>query len=123
MAITNADKGKGSQVQGYWVCHHGCKPAYKIPNTLPGSQAARKRNLGKKRREHSRFMKDRMKDKQDKTIYNFHHKDEGTFVGTRNSLIETYPQHKIINSELGVMIRGKYKSHRGWSLEQPSKIN
>lgn len=115
-AITNADNGRGSQVQGYWVCHHGHTPIYKIPNTLPGSRAAKKKTLGKKRPEHSNFMKKRMKDNQDKTIYVFHHNTEGTFTGTRIELIQKYPHHNISNSELGVLIKGKYKSHRGWSL-------
>lgn len=74
-AITNADKGKGSQVHGYWVCHHGCKPGYKVPNTKPGCNAARRRNLGRKRPEHSQMMKARMND-----IHTNYHTPSGTYT-------------------------------------------
>lgn len=52
----------------------------------------------------------------DLTIYRFIHKTGDTFIGSRKELVLSYPTHKIVSTELGLMIRGKYKSHRGWSL-------
>lgn len=114
-AISNADKGKGSQVRSVWVCHHGCTPGYKIPNNIPGSEAARKRNQGRKRPDHSTFMKEHPSN-EDKHIYKFEHRTGLIFKGTRRELIAAFPNHNISSSELGVLIRGKYKSHRGWKI-------
>jgi len=53
-AIANADNDKGSQVHGYWVCHSGHKPGYKVRDTTgAATKAARRVNIGKKRPEHA----------------------------------------------------------------------
>lgn len=118
-AIANADNGKGSQVKGYWVCHYNCKPHYKVRNTTGvATKAARIVNTGKKRPEHSEFMK-KHPSKVDNNIYSFIHVSGTKFNGTRNSLIESFPSHTISSSEMGMVIRGKYKSHRGWKIKTP----
>lgn len=81
-AIRNADVSKGSQLHGYWVCHHGCQPVYKVPNTQPGSEAARKRNLGKKRPEHSKIIKEIMNEK-----HRNYHTPSGIYSLTEGAII------------------------------------
>ena len=118
-AISNAAHDKGSQVKGYWLCHHKGSPGYRNTNTSAYKQAAKQRGYnarGTKRPNQSNFMKQYNKCRADTTIYTFIHKSGDTFTGTRNQLIEKYPSSTINNSELGVMIRGNYQSHRGWSL-------
>lgn len=72
---------------------------------------------GATRPEHSEFMKQKMKElKADLNIYTFVRNDI-IFKGTRDELIRSYPEDNINNSELGAMIKGRYKRHRGWSLD------
>lgn len=51
-----------------------------------------------------------------KDIVTFIHKEGYIFTGTRHQLKKAYPHHNINLSELGLMIRGKYQNHRGWSI-------
>ena len=70
----------------------------------------------KKRPEHSALMKIKMKEvRSDTTVYTFI-KANTIFRGTRNQLIESYSTDKISNSELGMLIKGRYKTHKGWAL-------
>lgn len=52
----------------------------------------------------------------DSTNYAFAHNEHGMFCGTRQELIIAYPDSKINSSELGELIRGRYKTHRGWRV-------
>ena len=52
----------------------------------------------------------------DKIIYNFIHTSGISFTGTRQQLIKSFPTHNIKSSDLGVMIRGEYRHHKGWSI-------
>lgn len=71
---------------------------------------------GKKRPNHSKFMVEYNKNNEDKTQYKFKHKSGIVFVGSRRELCRKFPEHNIVNGELGVMVRGGYKTHRGWAL-------
>lgn len=79
-------------------------------------QKATEGNIGKKRPEHSAFMREFMATRDDLTIYHFIHELGTNFKGTRKQLIEKFPEHRIDNGMLGVTIRGGQKSHRGWRL-------
>lgn len=48
-------------------------------------------------------------------VLTYTHKEGYIFTGTRYQLKKAYPHHNINLSELGLMIRGKYQNHRGWS--------
>ena len=116
-ACLNADLGKGSQVKGFYVCHNQSRPCKHDLSHLPiAKEAAVKALTGKKRPEHSKLMSELNEQRKDPTAYNFVHKTGLTFTGTRHELINEYPDHKINASELGMLIRGQYKSHRGWKL-------
>lgn len=116
-ACQNADLGKGSKAKGFYVCHQGGVPRKHnldhLPKTLAASMAS---TTGKKRPEHSELMKELNEQRKDPTVYHFVHKSGAQFSGTRHELINAYPVHKINASELGMLIRGQYKSHRGWKL-------
>lgn len=71
---------------------------------------------GKSRPDHSRKLKARWIKGKDLTVYTFI-KNNIEFKGTRVELISQFPEDSISNSELGVMIRGGYKSHRGWKIK------
>lgn len=60
--LGNYRKGRASQYKGIWIAEAGKPPIYKKPNTLPGCEAARKVNTGKKRPDHSEFLKQHMRD-------------------------------------------------------------
>jgi len=49
----------------------------------------------------------------DHTIYNFRHNDGATFTGTRHDFWVKYDLHA---GNLSKIIRGVYKTHKGWSL-------
>lgn len=116
-ACKRAELGKGSKAGEYYVCHGGGKPyRHNYDHMGAVQQKSVEHNIGKKRPEHSKLMSELNKDRQDPIVYTFKHKDGTTFIGTRKELINSFPSHNINPSELGVLIRGKYKSHRGWSL-------
>lgn len=119
-ACLNAEAGLGSKAGKYYVCHQGSKPCLKVPHAPDHMkrmhQKAVKLNTGKSRPEHSELMKQLNKARRDPTVYNFQHKTGITFEGTRADLMEAFPDHNISRTELGVMIKGRYKSHKGWSL-------
>ncbi len=113
-ACKNADKGKSSRLGDNYFCYSGGSVQKKVWNTMPGCEAARSANTGRKRPEHAEFMRKLMEDKRDKTIYKFIHKDGRVVEGTRYDLKEIDPTVSI--GELGVLIKGNYKSHRGWAI-------
>jgi hypothetical protein len=116
-ACQYADDGKGSRVKDFYVCHEGSTPHKQDRERIKLAQAASvAANTGRKRPDHSKLMTQLNEQRKDPTIYQFTHNTGLTFLGTRHQLIETYPDHKISASELGMLIRGQYKSHRGWKL-------
>lgn len=121
-ACENADKGKGSKVQDFYVCHQGSKPCLKVPQAVDHMkkmhQKAVELNTGKSRPEHSELMKQLNMARRDPTVYKFQHETGVTFEGTKFDLMEAFPDHNISRTDLGVMIRGRYKSHMGWSLDR-----
>ncbi len=121
-ACQNADEGKGSKAGNFYVCPHGSKPCLKVAHAKDHMQKmhekAVKLNTGKSRPEHSELMKQLNESRKIKTVYKFKHTSGVTFEGTKYELIEAFPDHNISRTELGVMIRGRYKSHKGWSLDR-----
>jgi len=121
-ACKNAAQGKACKVLDYYVCHQEDKPKKKDTSyLLEHNRRLSKRNKGRKRPKHSDFMRRRMKEQRinnpvNNIVYEWKHNTGKTFVGTRLDLIEKHPTHKINNSELGVLIKGGYRSHRGWSI-------
>ena len=73
-------------------------------------------NTGKKRPNHSLFMKNFMEVNRDSTVYNWIHKNGNTFIGTRYELTQYDLKSNIKVSELGEILSGRYKSHRGWRI-------
>lgn len=118
-AIRNADNGKGSQVHGYWACHHRCVPHYKTSDkTGAATKAARRANLGKKRPEHSTFMKTHMKGK-----HRNYHTPTGTFtliegarVWGRDMLIAwcNNPEQKITKMMVVKSKKLNLNDHQPW---------
>ena len=106
--------GKASRLGHHSFCYSGDSVKKKVWNTTPGREAAIKANTGRKRPEHSEFMSEFNKQRQDQTIYTFKHQSGKTIIGTRYDLKEADPTVSI--SELGVLIKGGYKQHRGWSV-------
>tara|TARA_B100000508_G_C11450112_1_gene273534 strand:+ start:117 stop:881 length:765 start_codon:yes stop_codon:yes gene_type:complete len=53
---------------------------------------------------------------RDQTIYRFISDIYGEFIGTRHELQQKFPLCDLCPSALGLLIRGKYKSHRGWKI-------
>lgn len=121
-ACKNAAIGKGSKVGQFHVCWHGEQPCLKVAHAKDHMQKmhekAVKLNTGKSRPEHSELMKQLNESRKIKTVYKFKHTSGVTFEGTKYELIEAFPDHNISRTELGVMIRGRYKSHKGWSLDR-----
>ncbi len=113
----NAKNGQGSKAGDFYICYHEGYPIIKTANSLPGSATAAKVNRGKKRPEHSKIMKEYFLKKDKKNIYYFIHITGLEFIGSRRDLMDKFIDHKISNSELGAMINGNYKTHRGWSLK------
>ena len=109
-----AREGKASRLGTHMFCYSGESVYKKVQNNKPGCEAARSANTGRKRPEHAEFMRKLMEDKRDKTIYKFIHKDGRVVEGTRYDLKEIDPTVSI--GELGVLIKGNYKSHRGWAI-------
>lgn len=121
-AAVNSTKNKGSKTKSkidnqiYYVCFVGFFPVKKSTAYLPAQcEKMSLRNKGVKRPQHSQFMKDLRKQRADKTVYNFINTDGREFVGTRRELMEI--DDKVVNGELGNMIKGKYKTHKGWMLK------
>jgi hypothetical protein len=114
-ACKNANQNKSSKLKNYWACLAGSKPVKKDTSYLIERNKSIKPYLGKKRPDHSKWMKINNKS-TDLHKYHFVHKSGSTFYGTRIDLIEHFPDHNINSSQLGLMIRGKYKTHRGWKL-------
>lgn len=116
-ACRRARVGKASKSAGYlWSFEKGKTRSHKR-NPGPGLAAARKKNTGRKRPEHSEFMRQlNEQKKQSSPVHTWVHKDGRQFTGTRYELSDEYPDSKIIQSELGCVLSGKYKSHKGWSL-------
>ena len=80
-----------------------------------GGVADLARHQGKKRDGHSLLMKELAKTRRENTIYCFVHETKGTFTGTRHQLKEL--DETVSIGELGLLIKGKYKSHKGWSVK------
>ena len=82
---------------------------------IENSKKAAKKNSGRKRPEHSKFMKENNHNKikvQDETPLLWVNKKTGQQIfGTRYDIFNTDPSVKI--HELGVAMSGKY-AHRGW---------
>lgn len=65
-------------------------------------------------RKHSDETKALMSKKaKDKTVYTFSHDIHGVEVCTRSELIEKY---NLNDSNMSMLLSGKYKSHKGWKL-------
>lgn len=122
IACKNAANNKGCKVGNYYVCWHNGTPCYKqehAPDHMKKMhQKAVELNTGKSRPEHSELMKQLNKARRDQTVYKFKHETGITLEGTKFDLIEAFPDHNISRTEIGVMIRGRYKSHKGWSLDR-----
>ena len=119
-ACKYADTNQSSRSGNFYVCHHGatpCKIAPDLHKLKEMSQKASALNTGKSRPEHSELMKRLNATRRDQTIYKFRHTSGTTFTGTKHDLMSAFPDHNIIKTELGVMIKGRYKSHKGWSLD------
>lgn len=52
----------------------------------------------------------------DQTIYNFEHKTGITFTGTRQQLIDGFPEFKVTKHNLAHLINGRCKTAKGWRL-------
>lgn len=115
MACKNAQNNKASQVKGYFVCFNGDKPIKKDTEYLSNRNKIIKPFLGKKRPEQASMMRANNPN-ADANVYKFKHKTGIVFEGTRQDLHNAFPEHNLSSSELGLVIRGNYKSHRGWSL-------
>lgn len=116
-ACKYAEQGRGSRVKDFYVCHNGGTPHKQNLDHMKRVQmASTTANTGKKRPEHSKLMNKLNEVRKDPTSYTFIRASGLTFIGTRHELIDTFPDHKISASELGMLIRGQYKSHRGWKL-------
>lgn len=113
-ACANARKGKASRLGDHHFCYNGESVKKRVWNTDPGLQAAIKSNIGRKKPAHSEFMRKRGEERRDTTVHTFLHKDGKSFTGTRHALKEIDPTVSI--GELGVLIKGGYKSHRGWRI-------
>lgn len=112
----NARNGKSSQYKGFWVAEENVTPVKKDTSYLASqNQRTAKMKIGVKRPNHTKFMTENNPNK-DYIHYNFVHKTGEIFYGTRIDLALAFPNHNINTSELGMMIRGKYKTHRGWKL-------
>jgi hypothetical protein len=63
---------------------------------------------------HTSETKEKMSEKaKDKTIYKFKHNVHGVEECTRSELISKY---NLNDSNMSMLISGKYKTHKGWSL-------
>lgn len=113
-ACANSEKGKASRLGENYFCYSGGSVKKKVWNTMPGCEAARKVNTGRKRPEQAKVIEKLNEERKDKTIYKFTHKDGRVVEGTRYDLKEIDPTVSI--GELGVLIKGNYKSHRGWTI-------
>jgi len=113
-ACKAASQGKASRLGEHYFCYEGDSVRKKIWNTSPGCEAARKVNTGRKRPEQAEVMRKVNESRKDRTVYTFVHKDGTVFTGTRYDLKEHDDSVSI--GELGVLIRGGYKSHRGWTI-------
>jgi len=71
-------------------------------------------NTGKKRPEHSTLMIKLNAERRDQTTHIFYHIDGREFTGTKYQLKEMDDCVSI--GELGMLIKGRYKSHKGWSI-------
>ena len=116
-ACANAKKGKACRVGDYYVCYKEDKPVVKNLDYLRQRNQTwlAAHNRGKKRSEHSLYMKERAKKHRDLTVYSFQHSIKGTFVGTRHDLKEF--DESVSIGELGLLVKGKYKKHKGWSIQ------
>ena len=113
-ACKQAREGKASRLGTHMFCYNGESVHKKVYNNTPGCEAARRANIGRKRPDRAVFMHNLNESRRDATIYNFVHKDGREFTGTRYELKEADPSVSI--GELGVLIKGGYKSHRGWKI-------
>ena len=116
-----AEKNRASQIKGFYVCYKGGTPKKKDTTYLSELNKIRKPMLGKTRPEHSRLMKEHPP-RLDNKIYTFIHTNGMKFKGTRLALSRKYPKHNISSQQIGVMIRGYQKSHKGWKLFPDSII-
>ncbi len=116
-ACKNASQNKSCKLREYYVCHQEDQPRKKDTSYLKKQlKIMHERNQGKRRPDHSEFIRKRNLDKLcNHIIYAWNHISGTKFIGTRRDLIRKFPIHKIKNSELGALIKGRYKSHRGWS--------
>ena len=118
-ACKNASLGRACRVGNHYVCHDSDTPRKKDTTYLiEHNRNIAKKNIGVKRPKHSRFMKEHNHNRECNQIeYNWIHKTGSCFRGTRRQLIDAFLDHDIKNSELGVLIKGRYKSHKGWTVK------
>lgn len=109
-----ASQGKASRLGKYHFCYSGDSVRKKTWNTAPGLRAAKERNTGRKRPEQADVMKKVNESRRDLSVHTFIHKNGNRFVGTRYDLKDYDPQVSI--GELGVLVKGGYKSHKGWTI-------
>lgn len=109
-----AKNNKSSKLGDYYFCYSGETVRKKIWNTSPGLEAAKKVNIGRKRPEQAKVIAKLNEDRKDKNVYVFYHKNGEIFTGTRYDLKEHDPSVSI--SELGMLIKGEYKKHKGWAI-------
>ena len=116
-ACKNAKDGKSCRVSEYLVCYKEDSPVNRNFDYLRERNKTwlAAHNKGKKRDGHSLLMKELAKTRRENTIYCFVHETKGTFTGTRHQLKEL--DETVSIGELGLLIKGKYKSHKGWSVK------
>ncbi len=76
------------------------KPNYKLRGRLLSTEHRRKISENRK----------------DRITYKWYHSKYGYEKCIRTELIKKYPELNIKSSELSMVINGRYKHHRGWSL-------
>lgn len=109
-----AREGKASRLGTHMFCYSGESVHKKVHNNAPGCEAARQANTGRKRPDRTEFMHKLNESKRDTATYKFVHKGGREFTGTRYQLKDIDPSVSI--GELGVLIKGGYKTHRGWKI-------
>lgn len=122
VACKNASNSKSSRVDNFYVCYKEGVPVVRNYDYLRerNNTWLAEHNKGTSREDHSRFMKELMKTKRDATVYQFIHDIKGSFRGTKHGLKELDPSISI--GELGMMVRGKYKTHKGWKVDLSNAI-
>ncbi|KKK44431.1 hypothetical protein LCGC14_3167140, partial [marine sediment metagenome] len=118
-ACKNASLGRACRVSDHYVCHCSDTPCKKDTTYLiEHNRKIAKKNIGVRRPKHSRFMKEHNRNRECNQIeYDWIHKTGICFRGTRRQLIDAFPDHNIKNGELGVLIKRRYKSHKGWTVK------